>query len=49
MDAVEKAFAEKSLERVQMSAKTYLFYNKYNGYLRVMPSYLEESFNGKNC
>lgn len=42
MGAVEKAFAEKSLGRVQMPAKTYLFYNKYNGDLRVMPSYLEE-------
>ncbi|MEM0053805.1 MAG: ornithine cyclodeaminase family protein [Nitrososphaeria archaeon] len=42
MEAVEKAFAEKSLGRVQMPVKTYLFYNKYNGDLRVMPSYLEE-------
>ncbi|MBS7611736.1 alanine dehydrogenase [Candidatus Bathyarchaeota archaeon] len=39
--AVEQAFAEKSLGKVQMPAKTYLFYHKYNGDLRVMPSYLE--------
>ncbi|MEM2103259.1 MAG: alanine dehydrogenase [Candidatus Bathyarchaeia archaeon] len=42
MDAVEKAFVEKSLGRTQMPAKTYLFYNKHNGDLRVMPSYLEK-------
>jgi len=42
MEAVELAFREKGLERVQMPAKIYLFYKKYNGDLRTMPSYLEE-------
>ncbi|MEM3725660.1 MAG: alanine dehydrogenase [Candidatus Bathyarchaeia archaeon] len=42
MEAVEKAFKEKGLKRVQMPAKIYLFYKKYNGDLRAMPSYLEE-------
>jgi alanine dehydrogenase len=42
MDAVEIAFKEKGLKRVQMPAKIYLFYKKYNGDLRTMPSYLEE-------
>ncbi|MEM2180284.1 MAG: hypothetical protein QXG36_06905 [Nitrososphaeria archaeon] len=28
--------------RVQIPAKTYLFYDKYNCDLRIMPSYLEE-------
>lgn len=40
--AVESAFKEKGLKRVQMPAKLYLFYKKYNGDLRSMPSYLEE-------
>jgi alanine dehydrogenase len=42
MEAVEKAFKEKGLKRVQMPAKIYLFYKRYNGDLRAMPSYLEE-------
>jgi len=42
MEAVESAFTEKGLGRVQMPAKTYLYYPKYNGDLRSMPSYLEE-------
>jgi len=42
MEAVETAFKEKALGRVQMPAKPYLFYAKYNGDLRTMPSYLEE-------
>jgi alanine dehydrogenase len=41
MKAVEQAFVEKSLGRVQMPSKVYLFYHKYNGDLRVMPSYIE--------
>jgi len=41
MQAVELAFAEKGLNRVQMPAKIYLFFKKYNGDLRAMPSYLE--------
>lgn len=39
---VETAFREKGLRRVQMPPKPYLFFRKYNGDLRVMPSYLEE-------
>jgi len=39
--AVESAFKEKGLGRVQMPAKLYLFYREYNGDLRTMPSYLE--------
>ena len=42
MKAVEQAFIEKSLGRAQMPPKTYLFYRKYGGDLRVMPSYIEE-------
>jgi alanine dehydrogenase len=42
MKAVELAFREKGLNHVQMPAKLYLFYKKYNGDLRAMPSYLEE-------
>ena len=42
MKAVESAFREKGLGHVQMPAKPYLFYNKYEGDLRAMPSYLEE-------
>jgi len=42
MKAVELAFREKGLGNVQMPAKLYLFYNKYKGDLRAMPSYLEE-------
>jgi len=42
MKAVELAFREKGLGHVQMPAKLYLFYNKYKGDLRAMPSYLEK-------
>ena len=42
MEAVESAFREKGLGRVQMPAKLYLFYEKYGGDLRTMPSYLEQ-------
>lgn len=42
MEKIEVAFKEKGLKRVQMPAKIYLFYHKYNGDLRAMPSYLEE-------
>jgi len=41
MEAVELAFAEKGLNRVQMPPKPYVFYEKYNGDLRAMQSYLE--------
>ena len=42
MEAVESAFEAKGLGHAQMPAKVYLFYNKYKGDLRAMPSYLEE-------
>jgi alanine dehydrogenase len=42
MEAVEQAFREKGLGQVQMPAKIYIFYKKYNGDLRTMPSYLEK-------
>jgi alanine dehydrogenase len=42
LEAVERAFREKALGRVQMPPKIYLFYSRYGGDLRVMPSYLEE-------
>ena len=41
MEAVELALAEKGLNRVQMPPKLYLFFKRYNGDLRTMPSYLE--------
>ncbi|MFW6117602.1 MAG: alanine dehydrogenase [Thermoproteota archaeon] len=42
IEAVESAFREKGLNRVQMPPKAYLFYQKYHGDLRTMPSYLEK-------
>jgi len=42
MDAVELAFKQKGFGRVQMPAKVYLTFDKYNGDLRTMPSYLEK-------
>jgi len=41
VEAVETAFREKGLGYAEMPAKPYLFYRKYDGDLRVMPSYLE--------
>jgi len=41
LEAVEAAFREKALGRVQMPPKVYLFYGKYGGDLRVMSSYME--------
>jgi len=41
MAAVKEAFKEKGLGYVQMPPKPYLFFKKYDGDLRVMPSYLE--------
>jgi alanine dehydrogenase len=41
MEAVELAFAEKGLKRVEMPPKLYLFFKRYNGDLRTMPSYLQ--------
>jgi alanine dehydrogenase len=40
--AVESAFKEKGLGRVQMPAKIYLYYKKYSGDLRAMPAFLED-------
>lgn len=42
MDAVELAFKQKGVGRIQMPAKVYLTFDKYNGDLRTMPSYLEQ-------
>jgi len=42
MDVVESAFRQKTLGNVQMPPKLYLFYSRYNGDLRIMPSYLEK-------
>jgi alanine dehydrogenase len=41
MEGVELAFAEKGLNRTQMPPKLFIFYRKYCGDLRAMPSYLE--------
>lgn len=43
LEAVENAFRQKGLGRVQMPAKSYLYFNKFNGDLRAMPGYLEDS------
>jgi len=42
MDVVEKAFKQHGLKKVQMPPKTYLYFEKHNGDLRTMPSFLEE-------
>jgi alanine dehydrogenase len=42
VEAVELSFKQKGLGHVQMPAKTYLYYTKYNGDLRAMPAYLED-------
>ncbi|ADI73223.1 alanine dehydrogenase [Methanohalobium evestigatum Z-7303] len=42
IDVVEKAFEQHGLKRVQMPSKLYLYFNKYNGDLRTMPTYLED-------
>jgi len=39
---VELAFKQKGLKQVQMPAKSYLFYDKHDGDLRIMPSYFEK-------
>jgi len=38
---VEQAFLERGKGRVQMPPKSYVFFRKNNGDLRVMPAYLE--------
>ncbi len=42
MESVELALEQKVKGRVQMPAKIFLYFNKYNGDLRTMPSNLEE-------
>jgi len=42
VEAVESAFKQKGLGRVQMPAKIYLHYKKYGGDLRAMPAFLED-------
>jgi len=42
LTAVENAFRLKGLDRVQMPPKMYLFFNKFNGDIRTMPSYIED-------
>jgi len=43
IDAVESAFRMKGLGHAQMPPKQYLFLSKYNGDVRTMPAYLEET------
>lgn len=43
INAVELAFRMKGLGYTQMPAKQYLFMKKYNGDIRTMPAYLEET------
>jgi alanine dehydrogenase len=43
LQAVEEALCEKGFNRVQMPPKTYIFFKKYEGDFRTMPSYLEGS------
>ncbi|MGJ7029097.1 MULTISPECIES: alanine dehydrogenase [Methanothermobacter] len=42
LKAVETAFIQDALGKVQMPPKNYLFFRRYGGDLRIMPSYLEE-------
>lgn len=42
LEAVEVAFREKALRRVQMPPKVYVTIKKYDGDFRTMPSYLED-------
>lgn len=39
IDAVERAFLDYGMEKVQMPAKLYLYFPEYHGDLRVMPSF----------
>lgn len=43
LEAVEEAFKQHALGKVQMPAKLYLNFAKYGGDLRAMPAYLEET------
>jgi len=40
IESVETGYLEHARRRVQMPAKKYLYYRKYNGDLRIMPCYL---------
>ena len=42
LGAVEDAFRHKGLGKAQMPPKLYLFYEKFDGDLRTMPSYVED-------
>lgn len=42
LGAVESGFKEHGLKKVQMPSKLYLYFNKHNGDLRTMPSFMEE-------
>ena len=43
LKAVEEAFREKGLGRVQMPPKLYVYFPRYGGDFRVMPAYLEKT------
>jgi alanine dehydrogenase len=43
LKAVEEAFRQHGLKKVQMPPKLYLYFKKHNGDLRTMPAYLEEA------
>lgn len=42
IEAVEKGFKQHGLKKVQMPAKSYIYFEKHNGDLRTMPVYMEE-------
>ncbi|MBP1908648.1 alanine dehydrogenase [Methanolobus bombayensis] len=42
LSAVENGFMEHGLRKVQMPPKSYLYFDKHNGDLRTMPSFMEE-------
>ncbi len=42
LDAVESGFKEHGLKKAQMPSKLYLYFDKHNGDLRTMPSFMEE-------
>jgi len=42
LQLVEQAFMERGKGRAQMPPKSYVFFSRHNGDLRVMPAYLEE-------
>ncbi|SFM20351.1 alanine dehydrogenase [Methanolobus profundi] len=41
LSAVENGFREHGLKKVQMPPKSYLYFDKHNGDLRTMPSFME--------